>query len=156
MVQSRFMNLPRKIIVLIVILVLLIQVIQPTKNRAEGISNNDISKVYDLPVGVHEMLVKKCYDCHSHNTRYPWYFNVQPIGWWLAAHVHEGKEHLNFSEFGKYTAERKQNKFEDLREVVEDGSMPLSSYVTFHPGTEMTSADKQMINAWLDTVEKQD
>jgi hypothetical protein len=142
----------RKIGTLLLIIFIIMQFIQPMKNRANGLDNNDISKVYVLPAEVHDMFVKKCYDCHSNNTRYPWYFNIQPIGWWLAAHVHDGKEELNFSEFQSYDQQKRLHKLEELGEVVTDRSMPLKTYTTFHQDSEITPADEQAVKDWLRTV----
>src|SRR5688500_13543947 len=118
----------RKIGVLLLILFVVSQFIQPTKNISEaGFGENDISRVYVIPDHLHKTIVHKCYDCHSNNTRYPWYFNIQPVGWWLAAHVHDGKDELNFSEFKTYPADRAEHKLEELGEVVEDRSMPIKA-----------------------------
>jgi hypothetical protein len=142
----------RKIGTLLLIIFIVIQFIQPTKNTANGLGDNDISRVYVLPSDVHDMFVKKCYDCHSNNTRYPWYFNVQPIGWWLAAHVHDGKEHLNFSEFQNYSLQRRVHKLEEVGEVVVDRSMPLKTYTMLHEHTELTAEDEQAVKNWLHTL----
>lgn len=139
----------RKIGLLLLIIFIVIQFIQPKKNRGEAVGANDISKVHSMPEELHQMLQKKCYDCHSNNTSYPWYFHIQPIGWWLAAHVHEGKEELNFSEFKTYKAERAEHKLEELGEVVEDRSMPLKAYTLFHEGTEVTDDEARAIKTWL-------
>jgi flavodoxin len=142
----------RKIGVLIIILLIVIQFVQPVKNKSESLGADDISQVYQMPSGLHQTLVTKCYDCHSNNTSYPWYFNIQPIGWWLAAHVHDGKEELNFSEFRKYDAEQVRHKLDELKEVTEEGSMPLKAYTIFHDNAELTEADKQQILNWIKTV----
>ncbi|MFZ6013179.1 MAG: heme-binding domain-containing protein [Bacteroidota bacterium] len=143
----------KKIGLLLVIIVVVIQFIQPNKNISEaGIGPNDISKTYNMPQNVHDILVNKCYDCHSNNTRYPWYFSVQPIGWWLAAHVHEGKEHVNFSEFKNYDRERAAHKIEELQEVIEEGSMPLKAYVMLHEETQITPEDARILNEWIKTL----
>lgn len=141
----------RKIGLLILIILIVVQFIQPTKNISdEGvITAGDISKVHPISNDVHNVLVKKCYDCHSNTTNYPWYFHVQPIGWWLAAHVHEGKEHLNFSTFNQYPEKKANHKLEEIGEVLEDGSMPLKAYTILHEGTEITPSDKEAINGWL-------
>src|SRR5688572_25739047 len=139
----------RKIGVLIIIIIVVMQFIQPNKNLAEGLGDGDISKVYALPEGLHKTLMNKCYDCHSNNTRYPWYFNIQPIGWWLAAHVHDGKEELNFSEFKNYDQKRAAHKLEEIGEVVEDKTMPLKAYTMFHEEAKLTAEDEQAIFAWL-------
>jgi hypothetical protein len=136
-------------------MLVVIQFIQPNKNISEEgvIGPNDISKAHPISVNVHDILIQKCYDCHSNNTHYPWYFNVQPIGWWLAAHVHDGKEELNFSEFKQYDAKRAAHKIEEIGEVLEEGTMPLKAYTMFHKNAEITSADKEAIFAWLKTVD---
>lgn len=138
--------------VLILIMIVVIQFVQPLKNTSESSGDADISKVYPMSLELHQMLQHKCYDCHSNNTRYPWYSHIQPIGWWLAAHVHDGKEHLNFSEFKNYKPDRAAHKLEELAEVTEDGSMPLKAYTLFHKGTELTEEDKVAINSWLKSI----
>lgn len=144
----------RKVGVLIIIILIVIQFVQPERNIAEGPYENDISIAHDMPKDLHDMLVNKCYDCHSNNTRYPWYFSIQPVGWWLAAHVHEGKEHLNFSEFKTYSPKKAADQFEELEEVTEEGSMPLKAYLILNPEKELTEGDKRMILEWLKTVGK--
>jgi hypothetical protein len=139
----------RKIGILLLSILVVIQFIQPTKNISEGFGRNDISDVYAIPQDLHQTLVKKCYDCHSNNTRYPWYFNIQPIGWWLAAHVHDGKAHLNFSEFRSYAPKKANHKLEELIEVMEDRSMPLKAYTMFHEHTELTAEDEVAVRTWL-------
>jgi hypothetical protein len=140
----------KKILLALVILLVIIQFIRPEKNVSqEVIAENDISNVHAIPEEVHQVLIKKCYDCHSNNTNYPWYVNIQPVGWWLAHHVDEGKGELNFSEFRSYDEERANHKLEEIGEVTEDGSMPLSSYTLIHSATKITAEDKAAIHAWL-------
>jgi hypothetical protein len=143
------MKRSKKIAVLILIMVGVFQFVQPTKNRSEGLGDADISLVLPISKELHQTFINKCYDCHSNNTRYPWYINVQPIGWWLAAHIHEGKEHLNFSNFKNYPPDKASHKLEEIGEVIEDGSMPIWEYTIFHKGAVITPAEKQAINAWL-------
>ncbi len=142
----------RRIALFLLIVLIVIQFIQPKQNKSEGLGENDISKVYAMPVELHELLVNKCYDCHSNNTRNPWYFYVQPVGWWLAAHVHDGKEELNFSEFKTYKPERAEHKLEEFVEVIDDRSMPLKAYTVLHPGTEITDEDAETIKSWLASI----
>jgi hypothetical protein len=126
--------------------------VQPMKNQSEGLSDSDISYVHSVPPGVQQTLVNKCYDCHSNNTHYPWYFNIQPIGWWLAAHIHDGKEHLNFSDFKNYPPNKAAHKLEEIEEVMEDGSMPLKAYTIFHEEAVLTDAEKKAIHEWLESI----
>jgi hypothetical protein len=147
------MQTGRKVGVLIIIILVVMQFIQPTKNRSgEVITENDISKVYSIPQDLHQTFVTKCYDCHSNNTHYPWYIHIQPIGWWLAAHVHDGKEHLNFSEFKNYPADRAEHKLEEIGEVTRDKSMPIKAYTMFHENSELTADDEKKIFDWLNSM----
>ena|SRR5688500_1900365 len=142
----------RKTWVFLLIVIMVIQFIQPKKNISNELSENDISKAYLIPQGIHQTLTRKCYDCHSNNTNYPWYFNIQPIGWWLAAHVYEGKSHLNFSDFKNYQADKARDKLEDIIEMVRDRAMPLKGYVLLHPHTEITTEDEKAIHDWINTL----
>jgi hypothetical protein len=142
----------RKIGVLIIIFLVVFQFVQPMKNRSEALSDSDISYVHPVPPDVHQTLVNKCYDCHSNNTHYPWYFNIQPIGWWLAAHIHDGKEHLNFSDFKNYQPNKAAHKLEEIEEVLEDGSMPLKAYTMFHQDAALTEGEKKAIHEWLESI----
>jgi hypothetical protein len=139
----------KKIAFVVAVLFLFIQFVRPLKNQSEGISENDISTVYEVPVMVQQVLTQKCYDCHSNNTVYPWYANIQPVGWWLASHVNEGKKHLNFSEFKTYNEKKANHKLEELSEAVTDGWMPLESYVWLHREAKVTPEETEAINQWI-------
>ena len=89
----------RKVLIVLLAVFVLIQFIRPEKNQSEGISPNDISTKYAVPASVQTVLKRSCFDCHSNNTVYPWYDNIQPVSWWLANHLEEGKSERNFSEF---------------------------------------------------------
>lgn len=142
----------KKILIGLLVIVVLMQVMQPTKNQAEGISENDISKAYALPAGVHETFVKKCYDCHSNNTQYPWYVHIQPIGWWMASHIKEGKDELDFSQFKTYDAKRATHKLEEISEEIAEGHMPIKSYLWLHGDGKVTADELKEINAWIGSL----
>lgn len=142
----------KKILIGLVLLVVVMQLLQPTRNISEGISENDISKVYALPTEVQQVFEKKCFDCHSNNTHYPWYIHIQPIGWWMASHIKEAKDHLNFSEFKTYNEKKTARKLEELSEEVTEGSMPLRSYVWLHPDAKLTPEETKAINDWVQSI----
>jgi hypothetical protein len=143
----------KKVVIGLVVLLAISQLLQPTKNISQGESANDISKVYQMPVEVNEILTQKCYDCHSNNTRYPWYIHIQPIGWWMASHISEAKEHLNFSEFKTYDEKRVARKLEKVSDAVTQGWMPLDTYVWMHSDTKITPDDSEKINEWIQSLE---
>ena len=80
-----------------------------------------------------------CYDCHSHETEYPWYSKVAPVSLLLQDHIKEGREHLNFSTWGDYPAKKAAHKLEECYEETEHGEMPLKGYTLFnHKGKSIT------------------
>ena len=104
----------KKIAYVLLAALVIIQLFRPDKNIAAGPFPNDISTKFAVNDNVASVLKEACYDCHSNNTKYPWYANVQPVAWWLADHVNEGKKELNFSEFATYTAKRQRKKFNEI------------------------------------------
>jgi len=143
----------KKIILGLLAVLLIIQFIRPPKNVSEvAITENDISRKYGMTESVQQILVEKCYDCHSNSTVYPWYYNIQPVAWWMAHHINEGKEELNFSEFNTYSEKRAKHKLEELSEAVNEGWMPLESYLWIHGDAKITEQDRNLINAWLKSL----
>ena len=131
---------------------IVIQFIRPAKNRADGISNNDISKIYAVPADVQAILKTSCYDCHSNNTVYPWYAEIQPAAWWLADHIKEGKKELNFSEFASYRIGRQYRKFEEINKEVKENEMPLESYLWIHKNSKLSDEQKLTLANWVTAV----
>lgn len=143
------MSRTKKILLAILIVLIVIQFVQPARNTSGQVLQTDIVKVFNVPQSTQAVFKKACYDCHSNNTRYPWYANVQPIGWLLARHVKEGKAELNFSEFGSYSSRRQANKLRAIENSVKDGTMPLSSYLLLHKDARLTETDKTEIINWV-------
>ncbi len=138
----------RKITLGLLGVLILIQFIRPTRNSSTEESPNEISKYYQVPADIHTILKKSCYDCHSNNTKYPWYANLQPVGWWLQNHVNEGKRELNFSEFGTYAEKKAKHKFDEIEEMVKEGEMPLPSYTLIHRDAQLTPEQSSAIASW--------
>jgi hypothetical protein len=95
-----------------------------------------------------------CYDCHSEETKTPWYAQVAPFSWWINDHINEGKEHLNFSAFGTYSAKKAAHKMEECYEELEKGEMPLTSYTITHADARLSDEQKATLINWFKSVEK--
>ncbi len=137
---------------LLLLILIVIQFFRPTKNKAEGISNNDIGKLYPVPEDVQTIFKTSCYDCHSNNTVYPWYAEVQPVAWWLNDHIEDGKKDLNFSEFSSYSIRRQYKKLEEINDLVKKDEMPLDSYLWIHKDAKLTEQQKLTIANWVTAV----
>jgi len=144
----------KKVLLLLVLVLVVIQFIHPEKNTAHRAQPDDLFAQQPAPEDVRVAIEHACYDCHSNHTRYPWYAQVQPLGWWLDRHIREGKDHLNFSEFGRYAPKRAARKLEQSSEQIEDGSMPLSSYTLIHREARFTPEQKKRILDWLEAIQE--
>ncbi|WP_300604005.1 heme-binding domain-containing protein [Niabella sp.] len=145
----------KKIIIGVLLLLVVIQFFGTGKNSAAVASENAIDKHYAVPPHIQTLLKTSCYDCHSNNTRYPWYNQVQPVKWWLANHINSGKRHLNFDEFNTYPVKKKLHKLDEVAETVHKGEMPLTSYTLIHRNAILSDTDKKEIEAWAKELKKQ-
>lgn len=128
---------------------IVIQFIRPSRNTSDLVLPTDITKAINIPGKVLYVFKSACYDCHSNNTRYPWYVNIQPIGWIMAKHVKTGKENLNFSEFANYSKRKQANKVRSIANSIKEGSMPLSSYTILHKDAKLSKMNKDLIANWV-------
>ncbi|NCU03497.1 MAG: heme-binding domain-containing protein [Chitinophagaceae bacterium] len=140
----------KKIFYVLIAALVIIQFIRPKQNIAAGPFPADVSTKFAINDNVASILKTACYDCHSNNTTYPWYANVQPVNWWLTDHVNEGKKELNFSEFAGYTAKRQRKKFNEIMDEVKEGKMPLKSYTWMHGNAKLTEAQKNALYKWCE------
>ena len=143
------MSLKIKILLAIGIVFIAIQFIQPAHNKNDQVLATDISKLVSIPESVQAILKNACYDCHSNNTNYPWYSNIQPVGWLLTNHIKQGKEELNFSEYGNYSSRRQLSKMNGIANSVKDNIMPLSSYKLMHKNAQLSTNQKALLFDWV-------
>lgn len=115
----------------------------------------DFLTIEKPPAEIATMIKNSCYDCHSNHTKYPWYTNVAPVSWWIKGHIDHGKEHLNFSEWGSYSAKKANHKIEECHEMVEGTEMPLLTYWLVHPEAKMSTEQRAAMVAWFKKVPKQ-
>jgi hypothetical protein len=138
----------KKILLVLLVAFIIIQFIHPKPNKASGEQPNSIGKKYAIPADVESILKKACNDCHSNNTSYPWYSNVQPADWWLDNHIKEGKKHLNFDEYTNRNLRYQYHKMEETIEMVKEKEMPLESYTWIHKDAKLTEEEKAKLIDW--------
>lgn len=127
----------------------ILQFFRPKLNTGSVHGSNDLNQVHEIPNEIEAIFVKACYDCHSNNTTYPWYTNIQPIGLWMQNHVDEGKEEFNFSEFASYSAKKQKHKIHEIEEVVEENEMHLNSYTWTHGDAVLSDGEKKLLIDWV-------
>ena len=149
----------KKTLLALVAVLVIIQFFRPKRNDSDD-NTHHLSNKYAIPANVSTILSGACNDCHSNKTEYPWYAGVQPVAWWLAGHVNDGKRHLNFSAFTNRPLAYQNHKFEEIVEMVKEKEMPLPSYtwMGLHPDAHLTDEDRNEIISWasaqMDTLKK--
>ena len=126
----------KKILLALVVLFVLIQFIPYGKDHTNPPVVAEPN--WDSP-RTKELFTRACGDCHSNETKWPWYSNIAPLSWSIYHHVVEGREHFNVSMWGH----QKKNEGEDAAEEVEEGEMPLKSYLLAHPEARLSDSEKK-------------
>jgi hypothetical protein len=145
------MKLKKKILLGALVAAVGVQFVRPAKNDSPP-GPGDLMAKYPPPPAVKQILETACYDCHSNRTRYPWYAQIQPLGWWLAKHINDGKDQLNFSEFTDYDEHRRAKKLQSLADEVNDHSMPLASYTWIHRDAKLSEAQIKTLADWAEAL----
>jgi len=142
----------KRILLAILVILVVIQLFRPDKNQTKAEQTNSVRAHYTIPTDVEQSLKMACYDCHSNNTRYPWYFHIQPIAWWMADHVNEGRRHLNFDEFAAYPVKKQLHKLAGTVKSQKEGWMPIDSYLWIHHDAKLSQQQRSRLANWADSL----
>ncbi|MEX1138164.1 MAG: heme-binding domain-containing protein [Bacteroidota bacterium] len=112
--------------------------------------DNTIYAMVHVPDNVRNILERSCFDCHSNETRWPWYSAIAPAMWAVAHDVEEGREHLNFSEFGTYKPLRAIAKLDMVCEQIINQNMPLPAYLVLHPRAQVSKEEIDILCDWVE------
>ncbi len=125
--------------------VLIAQFVRP--DRSNPAASSDLS----APLAVKDALQRACYDCHSNQTRWPWYSAVAPISWWIHYEVDEGRRRLNFSSWTDYTSDpgTEDQKLDEVMRLIGNHAMPPWYYLAMHPRAQLTSVERDAITRWI-------
>jgi hypothetical protein len=131
-------------ITLIVLAVIIIAIQFIPVNR----TNPPVTATLDAPIAVMSVLKNSCYDCHSHETKWPWYSYIAPVSWLVSSDVKEARSHLNFSEWGNLSRKDVAKMKEEIWKEIEKEGMPLWNYTILHPEANLSQEDKSLIKDW--------
>ena len=132
----------RKIFITLVALAILSQLIPLDR------SNPPVTSELETPQELNKIFLRSCFDCHSNETVWPWYSWIAPVSWLVVNDVLEGREHLNFSTWGDYPADKQRKLRKEIWESVSEGEMPPFQYFPTHPEARLSEKDKAVILGW--------
>ena len=95
-----------------------------------------------------DVLDRACRDCHSNDTRWPWYSHVAPISWFVIDHVDHGRSHFNYSEWNRYSQADAESLLERVCKLARLGTMPLPSYTWMHGRARLSPGDVAALCSW--------
>jgi len=128
--------------ILFLIALIVIQFIPVKRTNPASISE------IDAPAEVKAIFTNSCFDCHSNETVWPWYSYVAPASWLLVSDVNEGRENLNFSNWGNLDRSKQTKLREEIWEEIREERMPLWQYRILHPGSKLSQEQKNLIRNW--------
>jgi hypothetical protein len=117
-------------------------------------SNPPVRSEISAGPSIQPVLQRVCYNCHSNKTVWPWYSNVAPASWLVGSDVREGRQHLNFSEWGTYDSSTQSHKLHGIAEEVQGGDMPPWYYSLMHREARLSPSERSQILAWTSEAEK--
>lgn len=136
-------------IYILVVMLLLAQLIQPNK------TNPTVKKDLEIqtPQNVKNILRKACYDCHSNETKWPWYSKIAPMSWTIASHVKDARSWVNYSIWNSYTKQQQDKKLKETFRAIY-AAMPPSSYTSFHKDANLSMQERKVVRDWIKSLGK--
>lgn len=131
-----------------------IQFVGPKAPETRIENPQDLLLAEQVDATVAGMLKNACYDCHSMETKYPWYAGIAPVSWRVYGHINHGREELNFSEWGSLKKLGKVKRLKDIEEIVAAGNMPLSDYTWLHPEAKLSESQRAQLSGWAADLAK--
>ena len=137
----------KKTLLILILIFIAIQFI-PVKRE-----NPPVVADFDGPVEVKEIFKVSCYDCHSNETNWVWYTSIAPVSWLAAHDVNEGREYLNFSDWGNIPSDKYDYVAEEIWEEIEEDKMPMKIHTIMHRDAILSDDQKAIVKDWADSFE---
>ena len=141
-------------LIAIIALLIIIQLFRIDKTNPPIEIAKDFITITNPPADIAKMIKTSCYDCHSHESVYPWYSNIAPVSWFLKGHINEAREHVNFSEWANYPLDKVKRKLDACSEDIEKGDMPLGSYTMIHTNAKLNAEQSKKLSDWFENESK--
>jgi cytochrome c len=101
-----------------------------------------------IPDSVWELVGRKCGNCHSERSEWPFYANFAPVSWLVEHDVTEARSRMNLSQWDAYSSVDKEDMLSRLAAEVRSGEMPPRRYTTVHRDARLTPAEQSSLYEW--------
>lgn len=127
-----------------------------TRARPATISEVSATAINELySKDVKPIFQKKCFDCHSQKTNYPWYHKIPGVKQLIESDIKEGLEHIDFEPGFPFKSHATPSEdLDEILEVIEKNDMPPMSYRIMHPSSKLTEPEKEIIKKWVQAAKE--
>jgi len=102
-----------------------------------------------MPASVKSTLHRACFDCHSEETRWPWYSTLPPMSWLIEGDVNQGRSMMNFSQWARYSARDRGYLLDRSCELATTREMPLWQYRMAHREARLPDGAITALCDWM-------
>jgi hypothetical protein len=146
--MKRFFKL-RNVIIFTIVFLVVAQTFKIDKTSPFISSSLDFIALEKPPLQFEKMIKNQCYDCHSNETKYPWYTDYAPVSWWIKSNVNGAREFFNFSEWGKLSKKEKITKMQECFEALKEEEMPVALYIMMHDNAQFSENENDSLMNWF-------
>lgn len=139
-----------RVAVVLIAGVFAIQLARPARTNPPTEPSRTLTAITKAPPDVMDVLDRGCRDCHSNDTRWPWYSNVAPVSWFVIDHVNHGRRHFNYSDWAQQDPDHLPESLKNICDLTRKQEMPLSSYLWLHADSRLSDQDIATLCNWTD------
>lgn len=125
-----------------------LQLTNPRHENPPVLPGHDLMASNPPPPAIASMLKISCYDCHSYETKWPWYGYVAPVSWYLVRDVTAARAAMNFSDWPHDDQARVRKRWRHIADDLDSQDMPLPQYTRMHPEARLTDAQRAEFIKW--------
>lgn len=132
-----------------IVFLVVIQIFQPGRTNPPVVPSRSLPAHVRVPEDVYSALIRSCGDCHSNETRWPWYSHVAPLSWVITDDVNEGRRHMNFEDWEALQGAKEANdRLVGICKEIELKGMPPVSYRLAHGRLRLKPEEIASICEW--------
>jgi hypothetical protein len=123
----------------------------PPRTNPPVVAERTVEANLPVPASVASLLRRGCADCHSNETKWPWYARIAPLSWAIANDVNSARRVMNLSEWPSGPGVNRSKAISWLAMAcgeVEADRMPLGRYRLLHPEARLSAPEKAMLCEW--------
>ncbi len=139
----------KKVLLALVGFLVVIQIFQPRRTNPPVVPSRSLTAHVHVPEDVYSALFRSCGDCHSSQTRWPWYSHIAPLSWVITDDVNEGRRHMNFEDWEALKDPKQANdRLIGICEEIKQKGMPPFSYRLVHKRLRLKPQEIASLCSW--------